>query len=367
MDSPNKNKAGVKMKKIRIELGEKSYSIFIKRNCIRDLGEYLKENHQGSRIALITDYNLNAIYGDKINSIFSAAGLDAAVISIEPGEASKSIDTLKKVYGKLSESAMTRGDIIVAFGGGVVGDLAGFAAATYLRGITYIQVPTSLLAQVDSSIGGKVAVDLPGGKNLVGSFYHPEAVFIDHELLRTLDKRFFHDGLAEVVKYGCIKDKGIIGQLMKFRDEEELLDSIEPIIYKCCSIKKALVEEDERDFGNRMLLNFGHTIGHAVEKYFNYKKYTHGEAVAIGMAYMARAGENLGLTEKGAWECLVKVLEKFDLPSKMPEMDKETVRKIILLDKKSRGDLINLVLIRKIGESFIKKVRIAELWNDFKI
>ncbi|MHC1719364.1 MAG: 3-dehydroquinate synthase [Clostridiaceae bacterium] len=355
------------MKTIRIELGEKSYSIFIKRNCIKDLGKYIKENHKGSRITLITDENLNAIYGDKLDSIFSAADLETSVISIKPGEASKSIDTLKKVYLKLSESAMTRGDIIVAFGGGVVGDLAGFAAATYLRGITYIQVPTSLLAQVDSSIGGKVAVDLPEGKNLVGSFYHPEAVFIDPELLRTLDKKIFNDGLAEVVKYGCIRDKSIIDWLMASRDEEGLRDSIEPVINKCCSIKKALVEEDEKDFGNRMLLNFGHTIGHAVEKYFNYEKYTHGEAVAMGMVYMAGAGEKLGLTEKGTRECLVNVLEKFDLPGKMPEMDKETVRKIILLDKKSRGDFINLVLIRDIGHGFIKKVRIAELWNDFKI
>ncbi|MDV2934331.1 3-dehydroquinate synthase, partial [Enterococcus faecalis] len=171
-------------------------------------------------------------------------------------------------------------DLIIALGGGVVGDLAGFVASTFLRGISFIQIPTSLLAQVDSSVGGKVAVDLERGKNLVGSFYHPELVLIDPNMLGTLPEKYFNDGLGEVIKYGCIKSKELFEKLEGFENKEDLKENIGEIIYECCNIKREVVEYDEKDLGERMILNFGHTLGHAIEQIYNYETYSHGEAVA---------------------------------------------------------------------------------------
>ena len=349
------------MKVLEIKLGNNEYKIFINRNSITKIGEYLKENYSSRKVAIITDDNLKKLYGSSLEKTIINNSFETKIISIKPGEESKSIDSLKELYGKLSEFKLTREDLILTFGGGVVGDLGGFAASTYLRGIPYIQIPTSLLAQVDSSIGGKVAVDLPWGKNLVGSFYHPKAVFIDPELLKTLDKNFFHDGLAEVIKYGCIRDKSIIDELMSYKNDDELLENIDSLIYKCCSIKKTLVEADERDFGERMLLNFGHTLGHAVEKYFNYKDYTHGEAVAIGMIHITRKSEKLNLTEEGTSKRIEEILKRFELPYNTPKMERENIDSAIVLDKKNSGKNINLIIIKKIGEGIIKKIRIDDL------
>lgn len=350
------------MSTLRMELGENSYSIFIERGCISKIAGYIAENHTDCRrAAIITDGNVEALYGKGLEEDIKALGLGSALITVKPGEASKSLETLKDVYGKLSEMKLTRQDLILALGGGVVGDLAGFAAATYLRGIPYIQVPTSLLAQVDSSIGGKVAVDLPWGKNLVGSFYQPRAVFTDPELLKTLDRRFLHDGLAEVIKYGFIKDRVILEGLERCRDDAELLENIDNIIFRCCSIKKELVEKDEKDLGCRMLLNFGHTFGHAVEKYFGFEKYTHGEAVALGMAHVTRKSESMGITEKGTAEFMERLLMKFGLPDSTPDMDMAAAGETMLLDKKSSGDSVSLILLRKAGEAFIEKVGRSEI------
>jgi 3-dehydroquinate synthase len=350
---------GIKL--LEVNLGGESYSIHIERNCLELIGRYIAENHPGSRIAIITDDNVNRLYGGRFSRSLEEQGLEASVISVKPGEESKSLDTLKDVYGKLAELKLTRQDLILAFGGGVVGDLSGFAAATYLRGVPYIQIPTSLLAQVDSSVGGKVAVDLPWGKNLVGNFYQPKAVFIDPELLKTLDSKNIRDGLSEIIKYGCIRDENILDELMRFSGDEELLNNIDTIIYRCCSIKKSLVEKDEMDFGDRMLLNFGHTLGHAVEKYFGYKRYTHGEAVALGMAHITRNSAKLGVTENGALEYLEELLERFQLPSLTPQMEMTSVEDIIKLDKKNTGDGISLVMIRKMGQGFIKKIKLDDL------
>lgn len=351
------------MKILQINLRDNSYSIYIERNILSRIVEYLKENYSSKKIAIITDSNLEKLYVENFKKIMEEKGFNTKIISVKPGEESKSIDTLKEVYNELSIFKFGREDLIITFGGGVVGDLGGFAASTYLRGVPYIQVPTTLLAQVDSSIGGKVAVDLPWGKNLVGSFYHPKAVFVDPELLKTLDKKFFHDGLSEIIKYGCIRDEIIIHELMNYTNDEELLDNIDSLIFKCCSIKKSVVELDEKDFGERMLLNFGHTLGHAVEKYFNYKQYTHGEAVAIGMVEITRKSEELHITEKGALKCLEEVLRKYELPYKTPLMDKEDILNTIVLDKKSSGENINLIVLKRIGEGVINKVKINELEN----
>jgi 3-dehydroquinate synthase len=229
--------------------------------------------------------------------------------------------------------------------------------------VPFIQIPTSLLAQVDSSVGGKVAVDLPKGKNLVGSFYHPEAVYIDPEVLNTLDTKFLHDGLGEVIKYGAIKDIELFDDLMSYKDDEEMLKNVDKIIYKCCSIKKAVVEKDEKDKGDRMLLNFGHTLGHAIEKYFNFEKYSHGEAVSIGMYTITKNSERLGITEEGSSERIKTILKKYNLPYKVQGLQKEKLIEAISLDKKNDIDKINIILINKIGEAFIKNIPSTEIEN----
>ena len=255
---------------------------------------------------------------------------------------------LGQVYDELARAGLTRSDLILTLGGGVPGDLGGFAAATFLRGIDFIQVPTSLLAQIDSSVGGKVAIDLPSGKNLAGSFYQPKAVFIDPDLLKTLPLRFLHDGLAEAIKYGCIRDAGLFAQIAAVKSDQELLEQADSIIETCCNIKARIVEKDEFDTGERMLLNFGHTIGHAIEKCCGFTTYTHGEGVGIGMVQMTRQTEKLGLTAAGTAEELSRVLKKFALPV-TAVFDAQEILQAMALDKKKSGKKINLVIIEKIG------------------
>lgn len=340
-----------------VNLPEKSYPIYIKKGSIKYIGNEIEKIYNGNKIAVITDKNVDEFYGEQIKDSLKNSNFIVHKIVIEPGEKSKSIEVLLDVYERLLDFGITRGDLVITFGGGVVGDLGGFAASTLLRGIPFIQIPTSLLAQIDSSVGGKVAVDLPRGKNLVGSFYHPKAVFIDPDLLNTLDKRFLHDGMAEVIKYGCIRDKELFDKLLKYDSEEELFNNIEEIIYTCCNIKKDVVEKDEKDTGERMILNFGHTIGHAVEKYFNFEKYTHGEAVAVGMYAITKNSEEIGLTKLGTSKSIKDILLKYNLPYKMPNMDKEKNMEAISLDKKNKGEYLNIILLKNIGECFIKKVK----------
>lgn len=349
------------MKILEIKLINKCYKIYIKRNILPEFTQYLKDNFSGKKVAIITDNNLNKLYGKELIKAIAANRLDSKIISIIPGEESKTITTLSEIYKELSRFKISRTDLIITLGGGVVGDIGGFAASTYLRGIPYIQIPTSLLAQVDSSVGGKVAIDLPEGKNLVGSFYHPDAVFIDPQLLTTLDKRFLHDGLAEVIKYGCIKDITIIEKLLSYRNDLELISNIDEVIYTCCNIKKYLVESDEKDFGDRMLLNFGHTLGHVIEKYFDFKKYTHGEAVGLGMIQITKKSEGLLITENGTLDILLSVLKKYELPIEIPFMKKDILLDTIALDKKNSGDNINIILLEKLGRGFIKNIDRADI------
>lgn len=339
-----------------VRLPQNEYSIIIEKGILKDIGGEIRKIYKNKKIAIITDLNVEALYGESILSSLNQYDFDTKVIAIEPGESSKSLDRAQHIYEELLDFEITRGDMIIAFGGGVVGDLAGFVASTLLRGIPFIQVPTSLLAQIDSSVGGKVGVNLPQGKNLVGSFYHPKAVFIDPQLLKTLDKRFLYDGMAEVIKYGCINDKALFRKLIKIGTEEELFNSMEEIILNCCKIKRDIVERDEKDHGDRMLLNFGHTIGHAIEKYFRYKEYTHGEAVAIGMYNITKKSEELGLTQEGTANCIKKAIIKYNLPYKMPDSDREEITAAIGLDKKNKGNNLNIILLEQIGQSFIKKI-----------
>ena len=229
------------MKKLKVNLKDRSYNILIDKNLKKDFGKLIKEVFNGKKICVITDDNLNSLYGDFLSDVLKNEGFLVNVVSITPGEKSKNFNTVIPIYDKLLDFNLTRSDLIVAFGGGVVGDLAGFIAATFLRGVKFIQIPTSLLAQVDSSVGGKVGIDIDRGKNLVGAFYQPSLVLIDTKMLETLPEKFLNDGMGEVIKYGCIKDKSLFERLSIFRDKIEFLENIDEIIYTCCDIKRQVV------------------------------------------------------------------------------------------------------------------------------
>lgn len=344
-------------------LQTKKYDILIEKGILKNVGIEIKRIYSGVKIVIITDKNVYSLYGDTINNSLVNYGFKPNFIVVEPGERSKSIEVLENVYSNLIEFKITRGDMIIALGGGVVGDLGGFAASTYLRGIDFVQIPTSLLAQIDSSIGGKVAVNLKQGKNLIGSFYHPKMVLIDPDILNTLPIEFIKDGLGEVIKYACIKDSNFYELLANIKSKEELLDNIEKIILTCCNIKKQIVEQDERDTGIRMILNFGHTLGHAIENYYNYETYTHGEAVAIGMYYITQKSEALGYTELGTSDKIKKLLLNFDIEYSFPNLDMDYISRSVLLDKKNISGKINLVLLKKIGEAFIDQIPIENIDN----
>ncbi len=337
-----------------VDLGDRSYPIIIEDGLLDRVDVEIKKIFNGNKIFILTDENVNKHYGEKITSKLKDVGYEVKRQVLSAGEETKSFFTLPEVYNELLDFNLTRSDLIITLGGGVIGDLGGFVASTYLRGVSFIQIPTSLLAQVDSSVGGKVAVDLEKGKNLVGSFYHPKSVLIDPLVLKTLDKRFLVDGMAEVIKYGCIKDKELFKYLENIHNYDELINNIGTIIHRCCDIKREVVEKDERDTGERMLLNFGHTIGHAIEQYYNYSKYTHGEAVAIGMYNISLLSEEYGLTEIGTSKRIKSILEKYDLPYEM-EIDIENILDTMNLDKKKLGKKLNLITLKEIGKSEIYK------------
>lgn len=349
------------MYSIEVKASNGIYPIYIKNGFLEEVGVEVNKIYKGRKIALVTDSNVNEFYGQKVISSLKAEGFEVFKIVVKAGEKSKSFETLLEVYNKLLDFKINRGNIIIALGGGVVGDMTGFVASTFLRGIPFIQIPTTLLAQVDSSIGGKVAVNLPRGKNLVGSFYQPKAVFIDPLLIGTLNDKFFNDGMGEVIKYGAIKDSELFYTLMDYESKEVLSKDIDKIIYTCCSIKAAIVEADEKDTGDRMLLNFGHTIGHAIEHFFNYKTYSHGEAVAMGMCTITKLGEQLGMTKTGTSSAIKEILMKYNLPWTLPEIKSENIIETISNDKKNIGESMNFILIESIGNSYIGKIEKAKI------
>lgn len=258
------------------------------------------------------------------------------------------------------EMGLTRTDAVVALGGGVVGDLAGFAAATILRGVDFVQVPTTLLAQVDSSVGGKVAIDLPAGKNLAGAFWQPRLVVMDPEVLDTLEDKTFSDGMAEVIKYGCIRDAAFFRALEKTPSRRAVMENIESVLYTCCDLKRAVVEKDERDTGERMVLNFGHTLGHAYEKAGHYETWTHGQAVAAGMCLAARLGAALGVTPAGVPERVEALVSAFGLPTRIPCTQADYAA-AVGLDKKGTGEQITLVLLEDLGRAVLHRMSKREL------
>lgn len=343
------------MRELTIKLPDKSYPILIKKGLFERAGEFIQKLFADCKVFIVTDSNVASVYGDKLVKQLDKAGVVSYLYVFPAGESSKCHNELLKIYEALGKAGITRKDTVVALGGGVTGDLTGFAASTWLRGTGFLQIPTTLLAMIDSSIGGKVAVDLPAGKNLVGSFYHPKAVLIDPLLLNTLPDRVFADGMAEVVKHGCIRDEGLFSELEQMKSRSQIMSLIDNIILRNCDIKRQIVEQDERESGLRMILNFGHTFGHVVEKAFQYKKYTHGEAVAVGMVFAAELSFKLGLCNEKTVERLKSLLQQFQLPIHWPVIDPEIAREAILVDKKAGTDHMNLVLIRDIGNVTIEK------------
>lgn len=343
------------MLKLDVNLPLFTYPIYIKNGLIDSFSELLCQHTKTKKVVVITDENVYQLYGEPLITELKRQNFDSETIILSPGEQSKSLETLQSIYEKLTAMNITKSDLIIAFGGGVIGDITGFAAATYLRGVPFVQIPTSLTAQVDSSIGGKVAVNLPQGKNLVGAFYQPACVLIDTQFLTSLSPYYFSDGMAEVIKYGCIEDKDLF-DLLNSHDINTITEYMDKIVYRCCEIKKNIVEVDEKDDGLRMILNFGHTIGHGVENYFGYGKYSHGQGVAIGMADITKNSEAMGLTLPHTYDAIKDVLEKYELPSELPVMDKALILNAVMKDKKSRGNQINIILLNEIGKSYIHKI-----------
>ncbi|GHU49779.1 3-dehydroquinate synthase [Clostridia bacterium] len=379
-----------------VGLNEKAYDILIEDGLLKQLGTLVRVNLIGDMtdsatglsnigkneprlggIAVITDSNVWDHYGNTFTKSMENASLDFFTIIMDPGEQTKSLTELEKIYSAFSQGKLKRDGLIIAFGGGVIGDISGFAAATWNRGIDYVQVPTTLLAQVDSSVGGKTAINIREGKNLVGAFYQPRLVIIDPSLLNTLPVREYRSGMAEVIKYGAIRSKALFDKsagedkVSTQREAPQAQVSSEPvpaglseIIRECCSIKSGIVERDEFDRGERMLLNFGHTFGHAIEKSGGFQRYNHGEAVALGMVMAAEFGEKTGLSARGTASALRALLKTHGLEADCGYAPSELLTHMEL-DKKNEGGSIRLVLLKDIGEAFIHTISFSEFGKIF--
>lgn len=346
------------MESITVGLGERSYKIVFGQGILAETGRFCRTLQTGNNVAVVTNPVVGAYYLEAVKAALADAGYAVHSVEIPDGEEYKSFETLKSIYDSLIEFGFDRSSFLIALGGGVVGDIAGFAAATYLRGIPFVQVPTTLLAQVDSSVGGKTGINHEKGKNLIGSFYQPGFVLIDTATLDTLPEREYLSGLAEVAKYGIVLDGALFdfmsenaGRLLD-RDKESLLT----VIKRSCAIKASIVEKDEKEAGLRAVLNYGHTIGHAVETLTSYRKYSHGEAVAIGMAQAAKFSEFMGLSGSAETEKIIDLLKALRLPVEIPFFSQAEYIDALLHDKKAREGGINFVFNKGIGDFHISRV-----------
>ncbi|MGN0674901.1 MAG: 3-dehydroquinate synthase [Oscillospiraceae bacterium] len=344
------------MKKITVTASG-IYDVLIGGGLLRFCGGYIKNVTDAEKLAVITDDTVDSLYGDIVVSALESEGFTVCKFVFPHGEQSKSTDTLVKIWDFLCENNISRSDCLIALGGGVVGDITGFASATYLRGIDFIQLPTTLLAQVDSSVGGKTAVDLDGGKNLVGAFKQPKLVLCDTDTLDTLSDEFFIDGMGEVIKYGMIKSEALFSELEQYTVESlrKSKNALDDIIAQCVTIKRDVVEADEFDTGERMLLNFGHTLGHSIEQYYNYTGITHGKAVSVGMKMITSVAEKNGFAEAGTYARLKNCLDYYGLDIEV-EPSMAQLAGACLNDKKRFGESINIIVCCDIGVSMIKKM-----------
>ena len=367
------------MRIVSVKTIDKAYDIFIESGIFKKLPDIFKEKYHGKKLALVSDSNVYRLYGETLYQNLKLKGFDIIPIVFEAGEERKNLNTLSYIYKELAESAFTRSDYIVALGGGVTGDMAGLAAATFLRGMGFIQVPTSLLAMVDSSIGGKVAVDLEQGKNLVGAFYQPDAVYTDPLILESLTDEQFSNGMAELLKHGFIRDAELLDELIDLSGfvngddslkedhngicqvRKAITNKLDDIIMRSCQIKRDVVEQDERDNGIRQLLNFGHTLGHAIERVQNYSGLSHGEAISIGMVIFTRLTASLGYTPSEEIRKLINALKLYNLPTELPDICIDDLVNAISLDKKTRSGKITIAYIEKIGMGKLLTLDLTEL------
>ncbi len=346
------------MEKVRVNLGDRSYDICIGSNIIGGIGSRVKALKTSPKTAIISNPTVFKLYGNKILSSIKRAGFDVVPVIIPDGEKYKDISIVQKIYGELLKQRLDRKSALIALGGGVIGDITGFVASTYMRGIDYIQIPTTLLAQVDSSVGGKTGVNHKLGKNMIGTFYQPRFVWIDTDTLKTLPKRELLAGLAEVIKYGVIRDQKLFDFLEDNMRKISYLDrnALFHIIKRSCEIKADIVSKDEREAGLRAILNYGHTIGHAIETVTEYKKYLHGEAVAIGMHIEAGIAEMIGFLKIHNVLRIKALIESYGLPSKMPS--KTSINALLSsmqLDKKAVAGELKFILPVRIGNVKIQK------------
>ncbi len=328
------------------------YDIVIGPGLLKEAGERSRRINRGVRVLLVSDSNVAPLYADTVAESYAAAGYRVTRFVFPAGEESKRLSTIAALYEQLAADGLTRADLIAALGGGVTGDMAGFAAATWLRGIDFVGLPTSLLAQVDSSVGGKTGVDIPQGKNLVGAFWPPRLVLADTDALSTLPADILSDGMAEVVKAACIKDAPFFHWLLQ---QDALSDENLPeTVFRAVDIKRRVVEADEREAGERRLLNFGHTLGHALEAQSHFRL-SHGRAVAAGMMLVTRAAERKGLTAPGTAEDIAALLRRYGLPDGDGTPPEEYLP-YAALDKKRAGDSLSLVLLHRIGDGYIHPI-----------
>ena len=338
-----------------VGLGNRSYPIRISSGLMEKIGADLKQKNIGTKYGVIADENVAALYGEQCMQSLHAAGIQAQLITFPHGEENKNMATVATLSSELAQKGFDRRDALIALGGGVTGDITGFLAAIYMRGIPFVQVPTTLLSQVDSSVGGKTGVDLPEGKNLVGVFYQPGAVYIDTDVLKTLPSDELRGGLAEVIKYGVIHDADFFSFLEQEREAVLAVqqDVLTQLIARCCEIKAWVVEQDEREGGLRRILNFGHTIGHAVEAASEFEL-IHGKAVAIGMCAAADLAVRTGCLEKKDAQSIRKLIEQYELPVTIPAgLDRGLIKSYLLHDKKVVDGQVFYVLPERIGKVII--------------
>lgn len=337
-----------------------TYDILIERGIVSSCADYMiGADISPCRAAILTDDTVDGLYSDTVISSLDNAGFEVVKYVIPHGEASKCADNFIKFLNFLSENQLTRQDVLIALGGGIVGDLCGFCASCYLRGVRFIQIPTTLLAMVDSSVGGKTAIDLDAGKNLAGAFYQPSLVLIDPNTLSTLPEDIFNDGCAEVIKYGIINDRELFDML-----KLGITDRIESVIERCVQNKRDIVDRDERDLGTRQLLNLGHTVAHGIEKLSSFTV-SHGSAVAIGTAFISRVSVNLGLMSNEDCTEIIKILKNNSLPIQCDHSAHE-LSEVAMSDKKRKGGYIDLVMPYAIGDSRLYRVpcdKIEEIFS----
>jgi 3-dehydroquinate synthase len=339
--------------RIRVDLGKRSYDIVLQNGLIGQNGaDIIAGETQTKRVVLVTHPHLSKRYAEPLADGLNGKGIETTIVLVAAGERSKNLAAVGRLYAAFLDARLDRKSLVVAVGGGVLGDLVGFAAATYLRGIRFVQVPTTLLAQVDSSIGGKTGVDLPQGKNLVGAFHQPSVVLIDPRTLRTLPARELRSGFAEVIKYGIIYDAEFFAflrhNLPELRTGTSL--AVQHAIARSCEIKADVVSQDETEQGLRAILNFGHTIGHALETLTQYRRYKHGEAIAIGMLTECLIGEEMGITPPEVTQTLQETFAAFGLPTEFPaDIDADAVLRASQKDKKTVGGRLFFVLPERIG------------------